>query len=221
MKAVIPTNSLFIIVSITIPAHVETGIVNTYIISHETSAFFTEWFSIWNVQVRMQSSFISFIDLYAKVWKNFPEARTVAREERLHLGEKMVQIAGEHGMIVKPCGEGDELEKFGADCNGCMTRETYETALHTHLDIPNRKPLRKECACFMGNDIGVYNTCPHMCRYCYANYDEESVRRNYRFHDPKSPFLIGGSLPWDAEVHEAEQHSWIDGQITLDMLFGI
>lgn len=164
---------------------------------------------------------ISFINLYAKVWKNFPEVRTVAREERLYLGEKMVQIAGEHGMIVKPCGEGDELEKFGADCSGCMTRETYETALHTHLDIPNRKPLRKECACFMGNDIGVYNTCLHMCRYCYANYDEETVRRNYRFHDSKSPFLIGNSMPWDTEIHEAEQHSWIDGQMTLDMLFGI
>ena len=159
---------------------------------------------------------ISFIDLYQKVRKNFPEARTVGKADRLYLGEKMIKIAGSYGMTVKPCAEGKELAQFGADCRGCMTTDVYEKAIGLSMDFPKKKPLRQECECFMGNDIGAYNTCPHLCRYCYANYDEETVRRNYRLHDLQSPFLIGGSLPGDV-IHEADQKSYINGQMTLDM----
>ena len=158
---------------------------------------------------------ISFIDLYDKVWRNFPEAKRVGKEDRLYLGEQMTRIAGDCGMVLRPCGEGDELARFGADCRGCMTQSTYETALHTTLRLPKTKPLRSECVCFMGNDIGAYNTCPHLCRYCYANADADTVRRNHAMHDPASPFLIGGPMPEDV-IHPANQRSWIDGQLHLD-----
>ena len=92
---------------------------------------------------------ISFIDLYQKVRKNFPEVRSVPKEERLFLGKEMIRIAGEHGMMIRPCGEADELAIYGADCGGCMTQNTYETALHTSLNFPKKPPLRKECACFL------------------------------------------------------------------------
>ncbi|MGX8687309.1 MAG: DUF1848 domain-containing protein, partial [bacterium] len=64
---------------------------------------------------------ISFIDLYGKVLRNFPEAREVKKEDRLELGRKMIEIASAHGMTLKPCAEGDELAPWGADCGGCMT----------------------------------------------------------------------------------------------------
>ncbi len=161
---------------------------------------------------------ISFIDLYQKVRKNFPEVRSVPKEERLFLGKEMIRIAGEHGMTVRPCGEGNELAIYGADCGGCMTQNTYETALHTSLNFPKKPPLRKECACFLGNDIGAYNTCPHLCRYCYANYDEQTVHDNYINHNPHSPFLIGNLHPEDV-IHDADQKSWVDGQLSLFDLF--
>lgn len=75
------------------------------------------------------------------------------------------------------CAEGQELAQFGADCRGCMTTDVYEKAVGLSMDFPKKKPLRQECECFMGNDIGAYNTCMYLCKYCYANYDEEIVRR--------------------------------------------
>lgn len=161
-----------------------------------------------------QTCVISFIDLYRKVRRNFPEVQTVSKENRLSFGKNMIQIAAAHGMSVYPCGEGTELAEYGANCNGCMTQETYEKALHTTLNMPKKQPIRKECACFMGNDIGAYNTCLHGCKYCYANYDLKTVRQNYAMHDPKSPFLIGKPRP-DDKIHQAEQKSWIDGQLVL------
>jgi DNA repair photolyase len=38
---------------------------------------------------------------------------------------------------------------------------------------------RKECGCIWSKDIGQYNTCMHLCTYCYANHSETVVRKNY------------------------------------------
>lgn len=73
---------------------------------------------------------ISFLDLYQKVKRNFPEVKMVSKEQRKYLGQRMTRIATEHKMILRPCGEGTELAAFGADCNGCMTQQIYENAIH-------------------------------------------------------------------------------------------
>ena len=157
---------------------------------------------------------ISFIDLYEKVKRNFPEVRNLSKTERMQLGKELIRIAGKYDMLVRPCAEGDELAEFGADCRGCMTREIYEQAAGTHLKFPNRKGVREQCACFLSGDIGQYDTCGHLCRYCYANADADHVRKNMRQHDPESPLLIGHVMPED-KIHDSEQKSWADGQMTL------
>ena len=162
---------------------------------------------------------ISFIDLYKKVQKNFPEARIVAKEDRMTIGKAFIEIAGRYGIVIKPCAEGNELEKFGADCSGCMTVKTFETALHNRLEVPKRKLNQRNgaCACLLGVDIGAYDTCSHLCRYCYANTNPAFVQENRKKHDPNSPFLIGGEMPGDM-IHEASQKSWIDRQLRWEFL---
>lgn len=161
---------------------------------------------------------ISFLDIYKKVERNFPQARAVQKKDRIELGKAMIEIAGGYGITIRPCAEGDELAAFGADCSGCMTVHTFETALHEHLDIPKRKKNQRngQCACFLGTDIGAYDTCGHLCRYCYANANAALVKENMRKHDPKSPFLLGGSRDGDV-VHVARQESWIDRQMRLEL----
>ena len=157
---------------------------------------------------------ISFIDLYDKVKRNFPEVRAVRQEDRLRLGREMAAIAAQHGIRLKSCCEGDELAPFGVDCSGCMTLSTYENALGIHLNPPRAASRSRECLCHLSADIGAYNTCAHGCRYCYANYDEASVRRAMAQHDPASPLLVGHLLPGDV-IRDAKQTSWLDGQLMI------
>lgn len=159
---------------------------------------------------------ISFIDLYDKVKRNFPEIRAVPLRTQLRLTEEMVKIAARNQMTIKPCAEDHALEAVGADCSGCMTVRTFETAIGQNLNPPPNPNNRKECACYLTGDIGAYNTCGHLCRYCYANYDASIVRENIRQHDPTSPLLTGQLHPQD-KVHQARQVSWIDPQMRLDI----
>ena len=47
------------------------------------------------------------------------------------------------------------------------------------------------CHCVGMVDIGVYNSCNHLCKYCYANFDETKVAENIKKHNPNSSLLIG------------------------------
>ncbi len=162
-----------------------------------------------------ETAVISFVDLYPKVRRNFPELRAVSAVERTELGKAFVEIAREHGMTLKPCAEGNDLAVFGADCGGCMKISDYEGAIGKRLRAPKKKGARAECACYLSCDIGAYNTCRHLCRYCYANAEPRVVMEQSRMHDPHSPFLIGNYLPGDI-VHDVKQESWIEDQTRME-----
>ncbi|MBO4402083.1 MAG: DUF1848 domain-containing protein, partial [Bacteroidales bacterium] len=44
------------------------------------------------------------------------------------------------------------------------------------------KGQRQFCGCILSKDIGEYNTCPHLCEYCYANASKELALRNWQQH---------------------------------------
>ena len=159
---------------------------------------------------------ISFIDLFPKVRRNFPEAHEVSKEQRLLLGREIIHIATACDMTVRPCAEGDELAVFGADCDGCMRISDYEKAIGKRLIAPKTKGARAACACYLSCDIGAYNTCRHLCRYCYANADPAVVLEQSSRHDPDSPFLIGHFMEGD-QIHEVPQTSWVDEQLRLEL----
>ena len=173
---------------------------------------------------------ISFIDLYEKVKRNFPEAREVPHDTKTRLGKFFAETAGRHGMVLKPCAEGTEMAAYGADCGGCLTLAMFEQAIGEKLAVPAgirgrtarfvsgtgpdeipEKAKQAGCACHLSADIGAYNSCGHLCRYCYANSSAETVRRNMSAHCPESPLLTGWPGNGDRIV-PAKQESWRTGQ---------
>lgn len=52
---------------------------------------------------------------------------------------------------------------------------------------------RELCGCMMAKDIGEYNTCPHLCEYCYANASKELAIANWKCHkeNPWSETITG------------------------------
>lgn len=160
-----------------------------------------------------ETCIISFVDIYEKVKRNAPEIRSVTEFEQITLAKAFAEIGRRYGITVKGCHESPSLAEYGIDMSGCLNQEVYEKALGFSLDLPKKKSQR-DCNCFFGTDIGAYNSCGHLCRYCYANADTEYVKKNMARHDPNSPFLIGGSQPNDV-ITTAKQYSYADGQLSF------
>jgi hypothetical protein len=139
----------------------------------------------------------------------------VTAKEREQIGKEFVKIGKKYGIKIRSCCEGKDLEKFGVDVQGCMTKEVMERAMGINIEVPKKKKSpREDCNCLLGNDIGMYNTCNHCCVYCYANYDTKTVKQNLLNHNPKSPFLIGNSREGD-KIKPAKQETYINGQLSF------
>ena len=151
---------------------------------------------------------ISFLDLYENVKRNAKNLRPPTKEEQVKIAKEFFRIGKENNITIYSCCEKNFLAEYGLKCNGCLSQEIIENSIKCKLQPTRRKKLRQECNCLMGNDIGAYNTCGHLCKYCYANLNKDLVIENMKKHNINSPFLIGDNETGDI-IKEAKQKSWI------------
>lgn len=135
---------------------------------------------------------ISFLDMYQNVRYNLPylKPKTLTEEDYKVIGTSFYNSAKKHGMTVQTCAEKRNLSEYGFKVSDCVTKEVAK-ALTGKTKFKTWTARGKKCKCVSMVDIGEYNTCMHMCRYCYANYDEKNVKENIKKHNPSSSLLIG------------------------------
>lgn len=135
---------------------------------------------------------VSFMDEYKNVRsnKNILKYRTFTREDYKKIGEAFSKSAMDNGMSVQTCFEDEDLTEYGFVKGECLSHELAYILTGKKFKSSNVRK-EKKCQCVQMVDIGDYNSCMHMCKYCYANYDEKAVSSNFERHDDNSSLLIG------------------------------
>ena len=137
----------------------------------------------------VETIIVSFLDEYKNVLKNknVLQYRKFTEEDYKIIGKNFSKIAKLNNMKVQTCFEERNLTEYGFTKGECLSHElAYRLTGKKYKSWKARK-----CNCVEMVDIGVYNSCKHFCKYCYANYDEKIVNNNFKNHDVNSSLLIG------------------------------
>ena len=135
---------------------------------------------------------ISFLDEYKNVIKNknILKYKKLTDDDYKTIGQFFSKSARDHNMEVFTCFEDHNLIEYGFIKGECLSHElAYQITGKKYKNWTARKG--KKCNCVEMVDIGSYNTCKHLCKYCYANYDEDAVYKNFAIHDKNSSILLG------------------------------
>ncbi len=139
------------------------------------------------------------ISLYSKVTNNLNRKKINYIEfddaKKIEMAKKISEIAEKFNLTPATCAENIELEKLNIKHNKCVDDTLmvrlfnndselmeflgYTNGLFEIDDLRLKdKGQREDCHCIISKDIGQYNTCLHLCVYCYANFSEEKVLEN-------------------------------------------
>jgi len=135
----------------------------------------------------------SFIDFYKKIMENikFNGIIGVTSEEKNIIAENFSRIAIENNFLIDTCAEDIDLSKYNIEHARCIDDRLIEKITGYKFKVEKDKNQRLECGCVGSIDIGEYNSCPNGCVYCYANYSQKIVEKNYLNHNNLSSLLTG------------------------------
>lgn len=136
---------------------------------------------------------ISFLDSYRHIQNKMSDLciRPFNESEMRKLAKEISKIASNHNIKVETCAEAVNLADLRIEHGKCIDNRLISELTGKSLKMEKDKHQREHCGCSTSVDIGEYNTCRHLCSYCYANVSPKKVERNCLLHNNQSPLLIG------------------------------
>jgi hypothetical protein len=143
---------------------------------------------------------VSIVDRYRKTEQGFRELdqggyevqNDFSQSEALGiLISRLAVLAHQVSFEIQSCAEDIDLRPFGVMPGKCIDDTLIERVFGlrvTALKDPSQRPA---CACVKSRDIGIYNTCPAGCRYCYATTNHARALEAVSHHDERSPSVLG------------------------------
>lgn len=134
---------------------------------------------------------ISFMEFYSKIStaaKKLGIVRITDAEKR-DIVRRFGEIASVYGLKLETCAQSLDFE--GIARARCIDDQLISRIAGCPIVADKDKNQRLECGCVESIDIGLYNTCGHGCKYCYANHSTAAVQGNAGRYDVRSPLLCG------------------------------
>lgn len=143
----------------------------------------------------------------ANLTKNSINYREFEQEDMLYVAKNLARLNERWGFTLATCGEKIDIDQFGIIHNKCIDDDimikyfSEDKKLMDFLGVeiikgdlfnPDNTIIKRQnnkdkgqrqfCGCIVSKDIGEYNTCPHLCEYCYANTSKETAVHNWQQH---------------------------------------
>ncbi|AZR72463.1 hypothetical protein BBF96_03140 [Anoxybacter fermentans] len=143
--------------------------------------------------------YFSFATIYDKVKRNFKKLKKkgiqlMEPDLKLwrQLADELASLGRRYGIQLYSCCNDfliSDMVKKGRCIDGEHLSQLFNLnkKFHTY-------PTREGCGCAKCVDLGVYDTCPHGCIYCYANVNKQITWKNYKAHSPEEELLIKGKI---------------------------
>lgn len=142
---------------------------------------------------------VSFAQIYAKTNRNMNIAarthgfswRDPGEDEKHALIAELAAIAAAHDMRLTICSQPD-LAAGGAEPARCIDASRLSDIAGQEI-AARTKGNRPGCLCGESRDIGVYDSCPQGCAYCYAVSSRDRAKRFLAAHASRAESLNGVS----------------------------
>ncbi len=135
--------------------------------------------------------------------------REFSGDTMVQIAQGIQNLNKQWNLAIATCAEEIKLEQYGIIHNKCIDDQlikklfAHDTQLMHFIGYQPLPPdlfnpnyrlqkiknlklkdpgQRKFCGCILSKDIGQYNTCPHLCSYCYANTSAQAALQNYQRH---------------------------------------
>ena len=142
------------------------------LLPHLSAIFENTQDAIWSVDT----------ERHKQVVRKHPGLRQAGESEK-RLIEDLSRIAREHGIELRSCSN-PESKLPTATCCGIELFDCY--GIGEKLLALGAGPSRTGCQCLKTLDIGMDNTCPGGCVYCYVTNAPGTVAKNVQSHSPAS-----------------------------------